>query len=125
MPPLEYDQPEPVLPQPAPGPDGDVHVPGTEYRVVPATGPVLAISPSPQVVGALVQKCSPAVPAPNWPLPTTALIGEQPGCPLSAYCDEVGVPGLVDALHVVVINPVSQDPDAVVETLPPPLDAVT
>src|ERR1700727_374276 len=85
------------------------------------------MSANPHVAGALVQKCSPAVPLPNWDGPTTALIGEHPAAPLSK-CADAGVPphdAWVSAGTDVVIKPVSHDPEGVVDVLPAPLVAVT
>jgi hypothetical protein len=74
-----------------------------------------------------VQKCSPDVPVPNCAVPTTALIGEHPGCPLSKYVD-AGGPAISDCVCAgacVVINPVSHEPEGLVDALPDPFLAVT
>ena len=83
------------------------------------------MSANPQVIGALVQKCSPDVPEPAGPAPTTALIGEHPGVPLSKWVDEGGAEGLEWLGIDVLISPVAHDPDTVVDVVPPELLAVT
>ena len=126
MTPREYDQPVPVFAQSAPGPEGEVHVPGTAYRPAPCGTPALAMSAKPQVIGALVQKCSPELVVPYCPGAYNGADRSPAGLTVVEIgrCGRVlqvcaGVPGLL------LYHPVLHDPAGVVVALPWPFVAVT